>query len=102
MLGLLRDQSRLGRRSQRGPFPRKISIIDLTSCPITLAPLRERAEDIPVLAHHFMDRYAKEAKKNFTEIVADALKQLCAYDWPGNVRELGNAIERAIVLGHGP
>ena len=70
--------------------------------PITLPPLRERVEDIPFLAHHFMEYYAKEAKKNFTEIVADALKQLCAYDWPGNVRELGNAIERAIVLGHGP
>lgn len=70
--------------------------------PITLPPLRERVEDIPVLAHHFVEYYAKEAKKNFTEILADALKQLCAYDWPGNVRELGNAIERAIVLGHGP
>ena len=70
--------------------------------PITLPPLRERVEDIPVLADHFMKYYAKEAKKSFTEIVADALKQLCAYDWPGNVRELGNAIERAIVLGHGP
>jgi DNA-binding NtrC family response regulator len=70
--------------------------------PITLPPLRERVEDIPVLAHHFVEYYAKEAKKNFTEIVADALKQLCSYDWPGNVRELGNAIERAIVLGHGP
>jgi DNA-binding NtrC family response regulator len=53
-------------------------------------------------AHHFMDRYAKEAKKSCTEIVADALKQLCAYAWPGNVRELGNVIERAIVLGRGP
>ena len=74
----------------------------LNVVPITLAPLRERAEDIPVLAHHFMDRYAKEAKKTFSEIVADALKQLCAYDWPGNVRELGNVIERAIVLGRGP
>jgi DNA-binding NtrC family response regulator len=74
----------------------------LNVVPITLAPLRERAEDIPLLAHHFMDRYAKEAKKNFTEIVADALKQLCAYDWPGNVRELGNVMERAIVLGRGP
>src|SRR3990170_314808 len=74
----------------------------LNVVPITLPPLRERAEDIPVLAHHFMDRYAKEAKKNFTEIVADALRQLCAYDWPGNVRELGNVIERAIVLARGP
>jgi DNA-binding NtrC family response regulator len=70
--------------------------------PLILPPLRERVEDIPVLAHHFMEHYAKEAKKNFTEIVADAVKQLCAYDWPGNVRELGNAIERAIVLGRGP
>ena len=74
----------------------------LNVVPITLAPLRERAEDIPVLAHHFMDRYAKEAKKNFNEIAADALKQLSAYEWPGNVRELGNVIERAIVLGRGP
>jgi DNA-binding NtrC family response regulator len=70
--------------------------------PITLPPLRERVEDIPVLAHHFIEHYAREAKKNFTEIVDDALKQLCAYDWPGNVRELANAIERAIVLGRGP
>jgi DNA-binding NtrC family response regulator len=74
----------------------------LNVVPIILASLRERAEDIPILAHHFMERYAKEAKKNFTEIGADALKQLCAYDWPGNVRELGNVIERAIVLGRGP
>ena len=74
----------------------------LNVVPIALAPLRERAEDIPVLAHYFMDRYAKEAKKNFNEIAVDALKQLSAYEWPGNVRELGNVIERAIVLGRGP
>jgi transcriptional regulator with PAS, ATPase and Fis domain len=74
----------------------------LNVVPITLAPLRERPEDVQVLAQYFMDRYAKEAKKNFTEIAADAVKQLCAYDWPGNVRELGNVIERAIVLGRGP
>ena len=74
----------------------------LNVVPIALAPLRERAEDIPILAHHFIDRYAKEAKKTFSEIAADALTQLGAYDWPGNVRELGNVIERAIVLGRGP
>lgn len=74
----------------------------LNVVPVTLAPLRERAEDISILAHHFMDRYAKEAKKTFTEIAADALKQLCAYSWPGNVRELGNVVERAVVLGRGP
>ena len=44
----------------------------LNVVPITLAPLRERAEDIPVLAHYFMDRYAKEAKKHYTEIASDA------------------------------
>jgi DNA-binding NtrC family response regulator len=74
----------------------------LNVIPIMLPPLRERVEDIPVLAHHFMEHYAREAKKNFTEIGTDAVKQLCAYDWPGNVRELGNAMERAIVLGRGP
>ena len=74
----------------------------LNVVPITLAALKERTEDIPILAHYFMDRHAKEAKKTFSEISADALKQLCAYDWPGNVRELGNVIERAVVLGRGP
>ena len=74
----------------------------LNVIPITLAALRERTEDIAILAQHFMERYAKEAKKNFTEITGDAQKQLRAYDWPGNVRELGNVIERAIVLGGGP
>jgi DNA-binding NtrC family response regulator len=74
----------------------------LNVVPITLAALKERPEDIPILAHYFMDRYAKEAKKTFSEIAADALTQLCAYDWPGNVRELGNVMERAVVLGRGP
>jgi DNA-binding NtrC family response regulator len=69
---------------------------------ITVAALKERAEDIPILAHYFMERFAQEAKKTFNEIADDAVKRLCAYDWPGNVRELGNVIERAIVLGHGP
>jgi DNA-binding NtrC family response regulator len=74
----------------------------LNVVPITLAPLRERAEDIPILAQYFMDRYAKEAKKHHTEIASDAVQRLCSYDWPGNVRELGNVIERAVVLGNGP
>ena len=74
----------------------------LNVVPITIAALRERPEDVPILANHFMNRYAKEAKKNFTELDGAAVKQLCAYDWPGNVRELGNVIERAVVLGRGP
>jgi DNA-binding NtrC family response regulator len=69
---------------------------------IVLPPLRERTEDIPALAQHFLERYAKEVKKDFREISEEALGKLLAYDWPGNVRELANVIERAVVLGRGP
>jgi two-component system, NtrC family, response regulator AtoC len=74
----------------------------LNVVPITLPPLRERTEDIPALAHHFLERYAKEVKKTFSQVSGETLAKLCAYDWPGNVRELGNVIERAVVLGQGP
>src|SRR5499425_1581772 len=70
--------------------------------PIVLPPLRERTEDLPFLANYFMQRFSREAKKNFTEITRQAMDQLLAYDWPGNVRELANVIERSIVLGAGP
>ena len=69
---------------------------------ISLPPLRERKEDILLLAGFFLDRYSKETKKNFTKIAADAESEMLSYDWPGNVRELGNVIERAVVLGQGP
>jgi DNA-binding NtrC family response regulator len=69
---------------------------------ITLPPLRERKEDIPALANHFMRRFAGETKKNFTVITPEANAKLLAYEWPGNVRELANVIERAVVLGSGP
>ncbi|TAK01726.1 sigma-54-dependent Fis family transcriptional regulator [bacterium] len=74
----------------------------LNVIPITLSPLRERKDDIPVLARFFMQRFSLEAKKNFSEISHEAQEKLLAYDWPGNVRELANVIERAIVLGQGP
>jgi len=74
----------------------------LNVVPITLPPLRERREDIPVLAQDFLQRFSREAKKNFTEITSEAQEKLLAYDWPGNVRELANVIERAMVLGEGP
>ena len=70
--------------------------------PIVLPPLRERKEDIVILANHFMQRFAREAAKNFTAMSPQAVNQLLAYDWPGNVRELANVIERSIVLGTGP
>ena len=74
----------------------------LNVIPINLPPLRERRDDIPVLARSFMRRYAAESKKRFIEIADDALAKLTAYHWPGNVRELANVIERAVVLGNGP
>ena len=64
---------------------------------ITLPPLRERREDIPLLAHEFIERLAVEVGKEVDEISEGALKLLLDYRWPGNVRELENAIERAIV-----
>jgi DNA-binding NtrC family response regulator len=69
---------------------------------ITLPPLRERKEDIPLLADYFLERFSLETKKNFVRIAADAQERLLAYPWPGNVRELANVVERAVVLGEGP
>jgi DNA-binding NtrC family response regulator len=74
----------------------------LNVIPISLPPLRERKEDIPVLAKYFLLRFATETKKTFSTITADAEAKLIAYPWPGNVRELANVIERAAVLGDGP
>jgi DNA-binding NtrC family response regulator len=69
---------------------------------ITLPPLRRRVEDISFLAHYFLQRFALETKKSFSEITDEALARLCDYPWPGNVRELANVIERGVVLGDGP
>jgi len=64
---------------------------------IRLPPLRERREDIPLLAEHFVQRISSELGREITSISAAAMKVLIAHDWPGNVRELENVIERAIV-----
>ncbi|MCX5725714.1 MAG: sigma 54-interacting transcriptional regulator [Candidatus Saganbacteria bacterium] len=66
--------------------------------PITLPPLRERKEDIPLLFAHFTHKYNKENGKNIDGINRSALDMLVAYDWPGNVRELENVIERAVIV----
>ena len=66
---------------------------------LAVPPLRERPDDIPLLANHFARRHAANAKRRLTGVSADAMACLMAYDWPGNVRELDNAIERAVVLG---
>ncbi len=67
---------------------------------IRLPPLRERREDIPLLAEHFVQRISSELGKELSGISGAALKILIAHDWPGNVRELENVIERAIVTCH--
>lgn len=71
----------------------------LNVVPITMPPLRDRREDIPLLATYFAAEYSKRCKRRVTGITAEARRLLCAYDWPGNVRQLENAIERAVVMG---
>jgi len=66
--------------------------------PIFLPDLKERKEDIPLLAYHFLDLYSKEAKKEIKGISKEAMNLLLEYHWPGNVRELENAIERAVIM----
>ena len=66
--------------------------------PIFLPPLRERPEDIPLLAHAFLQRFNEQMHKAMQGFAPEALQRLMLYEWPGNVRELGNAIERAVVL----
>jgi two-component system, NtrC family, response regulator AtoC len=74
----------------------------LNVIPIVLPDLKDRTEDIPVLATHFLMKYAKEADPPLEGIAKDAMRLMLEYDWPGNVRELENVIERAVILGHGP
>lgn len=69
---------------------------------IEAPPLRARATDIPLLARHFLQRFAQQMDKRITEISPEAMRLLVEYDWPGNVRELSNAIERAMVVGRPP
>lgn len=65
---------------------------------IELPPLRERRDDIPLLIHHFMDRYSQEMTRSPLEVSADAMEVLVAYPWPGNVRELQNMIKRMLTM----
>jgi transcriptional regulator with PAS, ATPase and Fis domain len=69
---------------------------------IDLPPLRARRSDIPTLACHFLERFARQMDNHINTISPEAMDLLTTYDWPGNVRELSNAIERAMVVGHPP
>ena len=68
---------------------------------ITVPPLRDRREDIPLLVHEFLRRSAGRVKKDVKTVSAEAMTALMRYEWPGNVRELEHAIERAVILAHG-
>jgi len=68
--------------------------------PIVVPPLRERREDIPALAYHFLKTFSEELGKRVREISPDALNLLLNHDWPGNIRELENSIHRAVILAN--
>ncbi|MGA7321226.1 MAG: sigma 54-interacting transcriptional regulator, partial [Candidatus Sulfotelmatobacter sp.] len=70
----------------------------LSVIPIRVPDLRERREDIPLLANHFLKKYAAAASRSILRINKDSLDALCDYEWPGNVRQLENTIERAVAL----
>ncbi len=65
---------------------------------ISVPPLRERPDDIPVLTAHFLSKYSREMSKQIKEFTPGAMQALCNYPWPGNVRELENVVERAVIL----
>ena len=70
--------------------------------PITVPPLRQRKEDIPLMVQAFMERYSRKLGKQITSIRNETMKELQDYPWPGNVRELESIIERAVILCPGP
>ena len=74
----------------------------LSVIPVTLPPLRERREDIPLLVDHFVAKHAQRTGKRIEGLAPGVLEQLQGYEWPGNVRELENTIESAVVLTAGP
>jgi DNA-binding NtrC family response regulator len=81
----------------RGEF-REDLLYRINTIEIPLPPLRDRREDVPLLAHHFLARYARKYRKDLTGIGSPAMNKLKAYHWPGNVRELQHAVERAVIM----
>jgi two-component system response regulator HydG len=92
-----RDLPQLIKEDQfREDFFYRINVIT-----VPVAPLRERLEDVPALADHFLERYVQETGKPMEGFTQRALGMLMSYSWPGNVRELRNVIERAVVIARG-
>ncbi len=70
--------------------------------PVRLPPLRERREDVPLLAGHFLEKHARAFRREVSGFTPEAVRTLTGYPWPGNVRELENAVERAVAVAAGP
>ena len=87
----------IGREVDEGRF-REDLYYRLNVVPVHIPSLRERREDIALLAKHFLDKYSSRNEKIFLDFAPQAMDALVAYDWPGNVRELENTIERVVVL----
>lgn len=91
------SNANLAEKVAQGTF-REDLFYRLNVVPVTMPPLRERTSDIPLLAHHFLEKICRLENIPVKRIFREALDRLCAYHWPGNVRQLENAIEMAVVL----
>src|SRR5271168_5260369 len=69
--------------------------------PLSVPPLRERREDVPLLTRYFVQKHAQRMGRAIDNIPASAMEGLARYDWPGNIRELQNVLERSVILTHG-
>ena len=87
----------VGEKSFREDLYYRLSVF-----PVQIPPLRERPEDIPLLAQYLLDKFAARIARRFDGIDPATLRRLMAYPWPGNVRELQNVLERAAILATGP
>ncbi|MCI0681100.1 MAG: sigma 54-interacting transcriptional regulator [Gemmataceae bacterium] len=86
---------------QEGKFRRDL-FFRLQVIEMRVPPLRDRADDIPVLAEHFLKRFVRETGRKIRGFTPAAMQKMAQYHWPGNVRELRNVVERAVALGQGP
>ena len=90
----------LGKMTEEGKF-REDLFYRINIVRLKVPPLRERREDIKVLAEHFLEKFSSEKGLRKIDFSSEAKKAILSYDWPGNVRELENAVERAVVMGDG-
>ena len=91
----------LGEAVRNGEF-RSDLFYRINTFPIMLPPLRDRGEDIDLLAQHFVNLHAKRLGRDVQEISAEMMRQLRSYSWPGNIRELDGIIQRALISNSGP